>query len=242
MHRTISQETAHETRVSGALAQVTSLLLVDDHPVARIGIAQIASADPDLAVCGEASSVLEAHELLNQHRPSIAILDLELGGAPNFGLIAHIAKVHPETAMLILTIYDEHAYAQHCLELGVRGYVNKCESPATILAAIHRVRDGRIFVSNPLEREFQSILEGGTESDEDGAPQRLGKLGALTKRESQIFQLIGEGLKTREIATQLCISTKTVDSHRERIKAKLNLKNANQLTHYAVRHASLGTL
>lgn len=206
-----------------------SVLLVDDHPIVRQGLVQLIEQEPDLKVCGEAADVREARASLSKGLPDIVILDLSLRDSDGLELVKDIrAKYGTELPVLILSMHDENIYAERLLSAGANGYIMKQAAADQLLAAVRRVLGGGIYVS---DRIGASMIQRFTVS---GRAQRTDPIDRLSNRELQVLNLIGRGKTTREIAENLNLSVKTVESHRQRIKKKLNLHTAPQLVQFAV--------
>lgn len=204
------------------------VLIVDDHPLIRQGIAMLLDHSDDLAVCGEAESAAEALEVMKRIEPDVAIVDLTLKESTGLELIKDMRIRHPDVLVLVLSMRDEGFYAERVLRAGARGYVTKEEGPEKVLEGVRKVLQGQIYVSEKMASKVMSkIVEGASQAG--GSP-----IDRLTDRELAVLELIGRGLPTREIAGKLHISPKTVDSHREHIKDKLKCDSASELLKYAV--------
>lgn len=203
------------------------ILLADDHPVFLEGLTQILNQQPGLMVCGTALNAEAALSAIDEIRPDLAILDIFLKGASGLNLIKIVRAQYPELAVLVLSAYDESLYAERALRAGAMGYVMKEEATETLLKAVHRVLEGEICLSTKMSTKLLSQLVGGTFQKASPVVERL------SDRELEVFHLIGQGHATREIATRLSLSVKTVESHRERIKQKLGLQHANELLLHA---------
>ena len=206
----------------------TKILIVDDHPLVRQGLIGLLSTQDDFAVCGEASGIAEAQQLANSERPDVAIVDISLADGSGIELIKDLHATFPDMKLLVLTMHDELVFAERALRAGAVGYVNKQEVSRNIVRAIREVLRGKMYLSQrATERMVQLAV---------GSKSHLGKspVERLTDREIEVFQMIGEGLTTRQIAGKLGLSPKTVDAHRERIKQRLELKNVTELTKHAV--------
>ena len=204
------------------------ILLVDDHPLVRQGIRMLVDREEDLGICGEADSASEALRVLETARPDLAIVDLSLKGSNGLELIKDIQIRFPKVLVLVLSMRDEAFYAERVLRAGARGYITKEEGTRVILEGIRKVLSGQIFLS---ERMASRMIGKFIRADE---PQAGSPLEGLTDREMQVFELIGQGLPTREIAAKLHLSPKTVESHRENIKGKLKLDSAAELLRHAI--------
>ncbi|MCE5328368.1 MAG: response regulator transcription factor [Planctomycetaceae bacterium] len=205
----------------------TRLILVDDHPIVRQGIAMLVEKESDMEVCGEASSANEALTLIKQAEPHVAVVDLSLKDSNGIDLIKDIAVRFPQLRVLVLSMRDEAFFAERVLRAGARGYLTKEQAPRKVIEAIRMVMAGEIYVSDKISA---TVIRKFVQGHAAGA----GSLDALTDRELEIFEMIGGGLPTREIARRLHISSKTVDSHREHIKGKLRLASSSDLLKYAI--------
>jgi DNA-binding NarL/FixJ family response regulator len=203
------------------------VLVVDDHPIVRLGICQMVRTDPDLSVCGEAETPDKALELATHTHPDLAIVDLSLREGSGLELVRALRASLPDLPVLVLSMHDEALFAERVLRAGARGYIMKQEAISGLIEAIRRVLAGRIYVS---ERMAQSVLERVRRADPDAG----GWLNRLTDREIEVFQRIGRGLGTAAIAKELGVSIKTIETYRANIKTKLELRDAAELIRYAV--------
>jgi DNA-binding NarL/FixJ family response regulator len=202
---------------------------VDDHPVVREGLSARIGQQPDLMVCGTATDAHEAIAAVESLKPDLVVTDLSLGGKPGIELIKDLQQLHPQLPILVLSIHDEMLWAERILRAGAGGYIMKSQATLKAVEAIRRVLGGEIWVS---ERVNAALLQKmARRPATTGSP-----LEQLTDRELEVFQLIGQGVSPREIASKLYISVKTVEVHREHVKAKLNLKSSAELIRYAVTH------
>ncbi|MFP4106348.1 MAG: response regulator [Phycisphaerae bacterium] len=205
-----------------------TVILVDDHPIVRQGIKLLFSHEEDLEVCAEAEDAVTALQKIEEYQPDIAIVDLRLKDSSGLELIKDLQLRAPKMPILVLSMRDEGFYAERVLRAGARGYVTKEEGTTKVLEGVRKVLSGEIYVSDKMATKVMGrIVQGVT--DEKTAP-----IDALTDRELEVFELIGNGVPTREVAKRLHISTKTVDSHREHIKEKLNLDSATELLKHAI--------
>lgn len=206
-----------------------TVLLVDDHPMLRQGLAQVINQQDDLVICGEAGDANEAMQRIASLKPDLAVLDISLEGKSGLELIKDIRALHPEVLILVMSMHDESLYAERVLRAGARGYVMKRAGGEAVLQAIRQVLSGKVYVS---ERMSARILNSfaGARSARHRSPIEI-----LTDREFEVFKLIGEGCSTREIGERLHISIKTVDVYRQRLKEKLSLSSATSLIQHAVR-------
>jgi DNA-binding NarL/FixJ family response regulator len=207
-------------------ATKTAVLLVDDHPILRRGLAELLNSEPDLRVCGQAHSPQTALAALRKDMPDLAIIDIGLqGGMDGLGLVKAIAREHPTILTLVLSMHDELVYGERALRAGARGYVTKQELDDTILIAIRRVLKGERYLSNKCASYFaDKFLECGPTAERDGS------VGLLSDRELEVFRLIGAGRTTRQVASYLGLSIKTVESHLEHIKNKMAFQSGRDLT------------
>jgi DNA-binding NarL/FixJ family response regulator len=204
---------------------------VDDHPIIRQGLAALINATGDLYASGEASSAAEAMQMISASAPDIVIVDISLGDRNGVELIKDICTRWPEVPSLALSMYDETMYAVRVLKAGGRGYIMKQEVPKKVIAAIRRVLDGHVYVSDQMATRLVDHLV----LTPQGAP-RAHPTADLTDRELEVLTLLGRAQSTKEIAERLFLSAKTVEAHRERIKEKLKLRNGNELMRYAVQY------
>lgn len=204
------------------------ILILDDHPIMREGLAQLLAREPDLQVCAEAHDAREALDKIARHAPDLLLADLSLPGRSGLDLIKDLHVQHPDVKVLVLSMHDESLYAERVLRAGGRGYIMKQEGGKKLLAAIRKVLDGQISVSERMAGRILEIFAGGK-------PQGNGStVESLTDRELEVFKLIGKGLTTQEIASKLNVSVKTVEVHRVNIKTKLQLITLPELVHKAV--------
>ena len=204
------------------------VLLVDDHPILRKGLAQMINMESDLTVCGEAEEAGKAFELVGTLQPDVAVVDISLKTGNGIELVKNIKARYPELPILVLSMHDESLYAERALRAGSLGYIMKEEATEQVLVAIRRVLKGEIFLSEKMKsRMLQQLTTGGRNK------VVVSPIENLTDRELEVFRLIGEGRSTRQIAAELHLSVRTVEAYREYIKSKLNLKNATELVQHA---------
>jgi DNA-binding NarL/FixJ family response regulator len=199
------------------------VLIVDDHPIVREGLASLLSKQPDFEICGEADDVPTAIRLVEETRPNVVTVDISLNCGNGLDLIRRINGSNPAIRLVVCSLHDETLYAERALQAGALGYVNKHEATRTIVKAIRTVLDGKIYLSDRMSERLARRLIGG-----HGKLERLA-VETLSDRELEVFQLIGEGQTTAEIATKLHLGIKTVETHRRSIKEKLSLLNTAQL-------------
>jgi DNA-binding NarL/FixJ family response regulator len=209
-----------------------SVLLVEDHPIFREQLRQLINKEPDMCVCGEADDRQEALELLESVPADIMIVDLTLKGSNGLELIKDLKARKIEVPVLVLSMHDELLYAERVLRAGARGYITKHKTSNEVMVAIRKVLNGQVYLGSDMAARVLENFSTRREN-ENG-------VSVLTDRELEIFELIGRGRSTREISASLRLSMSTVDTYRTRIKAKLNLENASQLCHEAIRWVSAG--
>lgn len=203
------------------------ILVVEDHAIVREGFVALINREKDLAVCGQAASAAEAFKLISSTRPNLVIADLMLNEGNGLDLVKMARQLYPDLPFLIISMQDEEIYAERCIKAGASGYIMKRSATDEFLDAIHTIMDGEIYLSKKMNAMLLRRMAGS-----GGAPNT--GLESLTDRELQIYQLIGAGLTTRDIAPRLGISPKTVATHRENIKIKLGLKDGRALLHAAM--------
>ncbi len=204
------------------------ILLVDDHPILRQGLAQLLNQEKDMIVCGQYEEAGKALEAINQLKPDAAIVDISLKGSSGIELLKNIKVQYPKLLVLVLSMHDEALYAERALRAGAAGYIMKQEATEQVLVALRKIVNGEIYLSERMSSKLMHQLVSGRATDTGSLMERL------SDRELEIFGLIGEGRGTRQIAEQLHLSVKTIESHRAHIKEKLNLKNATELVHRAI--------
>jgi DNA-binding NarL/FixJ family response regulator len=205
------------------------VLLVDDHPIVRQGLAESINREPDLEVCAEADDRHEALKIIEETNPDLAIIDLSLKNSSGMELIRDIHARWPDLVMLVVSMHDEMLYAERVLRAGAKGYLTKQDATHSILSGIRRVLAGEIYLNPKTASTILARLASGRKSPNDSI------VDSLAEREMQVFELTGEGLNTRQIAERLHIDFKTVETYRARIKEKLALKDASELLQLAIR-------
>lgn len=210
-------ETRHRTRI----------VLVDDHPMVRERLAEVINRESDMLVCGEAEDRGEALQVIGREKPGLAIVDLTLKRSNGLDLIKDLRAMYPEVLILVLSMQEESLYAERVIRAGAHGYITKQEATRNILDAIRHVLKGSVFLSPELSGEILSRMLGRSKS-------AVRSLEVLSDRELQVFELVGQGFGTRQIAEQLGLDVKTVETYRSRIKEKLELKNASELLRKAI--------
>lgn len=209
--------------------QAARILIADDHPFMRKGVAHELNREPGLTVCGEAATAEEAIGAAQRLKPDLLLTDMSFPGKSGLELIKDVRAFLPELPVVVFSMHDESIYAERALRAGARGYVMKSEGPERLIEAVRAVLSGRVYVSDKMSARILNALSGA------GPKVRSTPITALTDREFQIFRLIGEGKDARRIAQQLHLSSKTVDAHRANIRQKLAISNSTELAMYAVR-------
>ena len=200
------------------------ILIVDDHPAVREGLTIRLSREPDLAVCGEAADIAEALRVFDATSPDLAIIDINLKGGDGIDLIKRLKARDASVRLLVWSMYSESLCAERALRAGALGYINKEQATDQIIVAIRRVLDGKVYLGDVTTEQMLHRAVGEGKSSVSLAP-----VDALSDRELEVFRLIGRGLKTQEVAAQLHLSAKTVETYRDRIRAKLDLNTGLEL-------------
>jgi DNA-binding NarL/FixJ family response regulator len=211
----------------------TRILLVEDHPVVRESLKRIIQQEVFLSVCGEADDCKQALAMVEATKPHLVILDLTLRDSHGLELIKNLRDQHPKVLSLVFSMHEEMLHAERAIRAGARGYITKQESPAKILLAIRQVLNGEIYWSEKAASRIASKIALRSRPSDDFSME------LLTDRELQVFELMGLGQSTREIANSLHIDASTVDTYAARIKEKLNLKSRLELLQYAIRFQML---
>ncbi|MCA9247050.1 MAG: response regulator transcription factor [Planctomycetales bacterium] len=207
---------------------VARVMIVDDHALIRRGLVELIDNEPDLEVCGEAENAADALALTASAKPDLLVVDISLGGMNGLELIKRLRARDENAKILVLSMHDDELYAERALRAGATGYVNKNEPPDRLVDAMQSVlRGGTSFAPAITSRLLQRSV-GKVSSDRDSYT------GQLSDRELEVFELIGQGVSTREIAEKLHLSVKTIETHREKIKAKLKLRSGVELGRAAV--------
>jgi DNA-binding NarL/FixJ family response regulator len=207
---------------------VKEVVLIDDHPLFRRGLAQVINQEADLRVVGEADDAAAGIELIESLKPDVVIADITLPDRNGIELVKDIRVRAPEVLVLVLSMHEEGIYAERVLRAGARGYVCKSENPARVVEAIRAMLGGGIFVSDKMSAQMLQKFVGIRGRGETPGVDNL------SDRELQVLEMVGSGMPTREIAQVMHVSVKTVDAHREHIKRKLNLESAAELRKYAI--------
>lgn len=207
------------------------ILIVDDHPIVRQGYSQLIGNHSDLVVCGSVPTEQEAMEQVDSTRPHLVIVDISLGDGSGIDLVKEIHARDPGLKLLVISAHDENLYAERALEAGAMGYVNKQEATDKLIDAIRRVLAGEVYLSDDMTSRVlrRQVARGKSTIDRSNA------IDALTDRELQVFEQIGRGRTTKQIAELMELSAKTIERYKENIKRKLDLANATELIQQATR-------
>src|SRR5271167_1274377 len=204
------------------------VLLVDDHPIVRQGLALLIDREADLSVCGEADGAHSAFHAMETLRPDIVLLDISLNGPDGLEVLKEIRMKSGSLPVLILSMHDESIYAERAMRAGANGYIMKQEATEKVMVALRRILSGEIYVSDRIANSMLRHYVRGVDGSEHSS------ISGLSDRELEVFRLIGEGHGTRQIAEALHLSVKTVESYQAHIKEKLSLRSARELVQHAV--------
>jgi DNA-binding NarL/FixJ family response regulator len=211
-------------------SQKRKIFIVDDHPLVREWLTNLINQNDDLRVCGEAATAAEALQAIAASKPEVAIVDIALRDSSGIELIKDLKKFHPNLIVLVLSMHDEGLYAERALRAGARGYIMKRETTKKVIEALRRVLQGKFYISDALSEAITvQFVEGKTLA-------RLSPIEQFSDRELAVFELLGEGRGTRQIAQTLRVSVKTIQSYCARMKEKLNLDSGTDLLRVAMRH------
>jgi DNA-binding NarL/FixJ family response regulator len=211
----------------------TRVLLADDHNLVRAGVRKILEAHREVEVVGEVGDGESALRALESTRADVLVLDLTMPGTDGFEVLERAKSAHPELKILVLTMHASPEYVARAVREGADGYLLKDSAVQDLMSAIEAVMQGRSYFSPPIQKELGEILRA------ERTRQRL--LDQLTEREREVLRLVAEGLSTKEIASRLAISTRTVETHRAHLMHKLGLKSVARLTQFAIREGMLGS-
>lgn len=213
---------------SRSVAKRTRIFVVDDHPIVRQGLSLMINQEPDLAVCGEAEEAHHALQEIAASNPDIVVIDISLNGPDGLDLLKMLRLRAPNLPVLILSMHDESVYAERALRAGANGYIMKQEATDKVLVALRRILNREIYVSDRIANKMLRHYVRGADS-KTNLP-----VAELSDRELEVFRLIGDGHGTRQIAEQLHLSVKTVESYQAHIKDKLSLRSARELVQHAI--------
>ncbi|MHC4719770.1 MAG: response regulator [Planctomycetota bacterium] len=220
---------AQKKRQTETSENKTQIVIVDDHPIVRQGLAELINHEGDLVVCGQAEDAPEAMGVIKALKPDMVIVDISLKETSGMELIKDISVQYPNLLILALSMHDESLYAERALRAGAKGYIMKAEATEHVVTAIRKVLSGQIYLSDRMTAKLIHKLVGGR--TEVGASA----IDSLSDRELEVFHLIGQGHGTRQIGEKLYLSVKTIETYRAHIKEKLNLADAAELLQYAIR-------
>jgi DNA-binding NarL/FixJ family response regulator len=212
---------------SNPSAPKCKVFLIDDHPILRQGLALFIDREPDLKVCGEADDATSALQAIQDSTPDFVVLDISLEGPDGLELLKILRARYPKLPVLILSMHDESLYAERALRAGANGYIMKQEATDKVLTAIRHILGGDIYLSERLTKRMLQQFVSGSVSPRD-------PIAKLSDRELEVYRLIGAGHGTRQIADELHVSTKTIESYQAHIKEKLALRNARELVQHAI--------
>jgi len=205
------------------------VFLVDDHPLVREWLTNLINQQPDLVVCGETENAPQALDAIGLRKPDVAIVDISLKDSSGMELIKNLKALYPEVVVLVLSMHDEAHYAERALRAGARGYIMKRETTRKVIDAIRRVLEGKLYVSDRVSQSLASQLVEGKKGGQNSPVEQL------SDRELEVFEMLGQGLGTRQIAESLRVSVKTVQAYCARMKDKLDLHSATELLREAIR-------
>ncbi len=212
------------------------ILIVEDHPIFRLGLSELINQEEDLVVCGHSDNVAHAMNEIKKLKPDLIIADITLESSDGIDLVKEVSKHYRHIPVLMLSMHDEFLYAERALHAGARGYIMKEEAMDSVVTAVRQVLSGKVYLNERVKEHILSHFAGRSHEKERSPIDRL------TDRELEVFRLIGRGMSTREIAEKLNLSVKTIGTYRERTKEKLNLKHANELVRCAVHWANYGQI
>jgi DNA-binding NarL/FixJ family response regulator len=204
------------------------ILIVEDHPIFRMGMCELINQEEDLVVCGSAVDVSKAKALIKSEQPELVILDLSLKNSNGMELLKDLTNYYKHIYVLVLSMHEESIHAERCLLAGAMGYVMKHEAIESVIKAIRQIFAGKKYISHRIMENLLNKLGDKSAQGQDSPVQ------SLSDRELEIFQMIGKGFSSGQIAVQLNLSVKTIGAHRERIKQKLGLKTSSEMVRYAV--------
>jgi DNA-binding NarL/FixJ family response regulator len=204
------------------------IVVVDDHPMVRERLAEVINREPDLHVCGEAEDRAQALEVVLKARPRLAIVDLTLKRSHGLELVKDLKAMHPEVRILVVSMGEESLYAERVIRAGAHGYITKQEATRRIMHAIRKVLAGEVYLSESLAAQVAARILGRSRTT------AYASVDSLADRELQVFELVGRGFSTRQIAEELRLDIKTIETYRSRIKEKLHLKDASELLQTAI--------
>ena len=211
-----------------SISTKSKIFIIDSHPIVRQGMSQLINKENDLKLCGEAGDIINALSSIKKLKPDIIVVDLSLGPASGLKIIEELCRQNPLLSVLILSMHDEALYAERCLRAGAKGYIMKEEPPEMLLDAIRVILNGEIYISSKLGPKLinKLLLKNSVVSSST--------IDSLSNRELEVFQFVGQGIKTRDIADSLNLSIKTIETYIAHIKKKMGFKSSRELFLYAV--------
>lgn len=205
------------------------IILVDDHPITCQGVAALISQQSNMRVCGQARTAAAGLALIEKHDPHLAVVDISLQGTSGIEFVKNALSMRPRLLVLMMSMYDEQLYAPRAFRAGARGYIMKHEASEKFITAVNQIFEGKPYISPRLKEKLsEQVLVSRSHEVEDPVEQ-------LSDREMEVFELIGDGYTTRQIAARLNLSVKTIDSYREHLKIKLRIAAAPELLQHAIR-------
>ena len=207
---------------------MSRVIIVDDHPIFRMGMGELLNQEDDFDVCGLAEDIASARKIIAEQSPDLAIIDITLAGDNGLDLVKEISARKQSLSVLVLSMHDEQVWAERAIRAGAKGYIMKKEASENVISALRNIREGKIHVSAIIMERLLDRLQ--LQPDKPTAPT----VERLTDRELEVFRLIGAGLSTREIAEQMKLGVKTIGTYRDRVKQKLEIKTAAELIRRAV--------
>jgi DNA-binding NarL/FixJ family response regulator len=220
----------HSTR-SAFRSKPLQIIVVDDHPAIREAISDTIEGQADMELCGVAGNASDAFELVHKGRPDVAVIDINLGDAHGLDLVKNLRAQYPDLEVVVFSMYDEEVYAERAIRAGARGYIMKSESTESVAEAVRAAAQGEIYLNRKAASRLLSRVAGGRPA------KRAGEIGLeeLTDREMAVFQMLGQGQSMEDIADQLNLSRKTVETYRRRVKEKLDFDTVAELLQFAIR-------
>lgn len=202
------------------------IVIVEDHPIVRRGMAQLINFEEDMCTVGEAETTIIAHETLEREKPDLVLVDLSLKGGSGLELIKDIKKLYPKMLIIVVSLHDENVYAERVMRAGAKGYIMKSEATESILTAIRQVLKGGIYLSPDMQTKMLNKIVSGVDNS-------VHTVDLLSDREFEVFEMVGKGITTKKTARELNLSIKTIETYKSHIKTKLNIKDSTELIQFA---------
>lgn len=202
------------------------IVIVEDHPIVRRGMAQLINFEEDMCTVGEAETTIIAHETLEREKPDLVLVDLSLKGGSGLELIKDIKKLYPKMLIIVVSLHDENVYAERVMRAGAKGYIMKSEATESILTAIRQVLNGEIYLSPDMQTKMLNKIVSGVDNS-------VHTVDLLSDREFEVFEMVGKGITTKKTARELNLSIKTIETYKSHIKTKLNIKDSTELIQFA---------